>query len=102
MSTTTESLANAPPRRRRWLQFRLSTLLLLLVVCALALAWWRDHTDLHLKLERAYRQSEVFEARLRLMELRQQQMDAAERPESIDLEFREFQLLPALKSPAQH
>ena len=28
---------------RRWLQFRVSTLLWLIVACAIAFGWWRDH-----------------------------------------------------------
>ena len=28
---------------RRWLQFRISTLLWLIVACAIAFGWWRDH-----------------------------------------------------------
>ena len=51
-----ESRANSMSPRRQWFQFRLSTLLLLLVVCAVALGWWRDRAGLNLKLQQAHRE----------------------------------------------
>ncbi len=38
---------------RRFFQFRVTTLLLLVVVCAVALGWWKDHRDLMEKLRDA-------------------------------------------------
>lgn len=31
--------------RRWWQQFRLSSVMLLVIMCSLALAWYRDHTN---------------------------------------------------------
>ena len=38
--------------RRWWQQFRLSSVMLLVVMCSLALAWYRDHTNQRLIIER--------------------------------------------------
>ncbi|MHC4403652.1 MAG: hypothetical protein ACYTG0_28685 [Planctomycetota bacterium] len=52
------------PARRRWLQFRLKSLLLLTVICAVALTWWRqwkqgaELTAMHEKLQRLEAESE--------------------------------------------
>src|SRR5262249_7183586 len=48
---------------RRLVQFRMSTLLLLVTLCAVALAWWRDRRDLHRRLhdtEQKLRDAELF------------------------------------------
>ena len=37
--------------RRPWFQFRLSTILFIVVICALSLAWWGDHVRLSVQLQ---------------------------------------------------
>jgi len=37
--------------RRRWFQFRLSTILFVVVICALSLAWRVDHLRLSVQLQ---------------------------------------------------
>ena len=53
MSAT--ELAPSPPRRPRWLQFSLRTLLLGMVVAALVFAWFRQRMEREERIERAVR-----------------------------------------------